>query len=596
MKVLLAPDIVSTMRACAKGFLAAIFFSSFVNLLNLAPTLYMTQVYDRVLNSGNGYTLVSLTLVTLAALVALSLLDEVRSRILIRISIRIDRLLAERVVAAQVERLQRLPGFERTQVVRDLDNIRQFMTGGGIQSFLDVPWTPIFLIFLYTLSPTVCLVALFGVVGVLTLAMATEWATGKKLNSANAKASRNYAMTESILRNTEIIQAMGMLPAILVRWSGARRSMMRDQVEASDWAGILNSAIRWYRLAIQTVLLAVGAWEVIQHRLTGGEMFAAMVLMGRAITPIEMAVGGWRHFVSARAAFSSLNNLLGQHPPPPPAMMLPKPQGTLEVRELFFTVPTAGGMAAKPLFRGLEFTIQAGECICVIGPSGAGKSSLARLLTGVWIPQYGTIRLDGAETKAWDREQFGRAVGYLPQDIELFPGTVRENIARFTDASDEEVVRVAKMADVHDLILQLPDGYNTNIGEGGGNLSGGQRQRLGLARALFGDPVLLILDEPNSNLDATGEQALHQMIAAAKKRRVTVIIISHRMGVLSLSDKIMMLSEGQIKMFCSREEALERLNGKPAQPVPTLTAAAIQPALAAPAPPQAAAPRPATPR
>ncbi|MEO5378088.1 MAG: type I secretion system permease/ATPase [Magnetococcus sp. DMHC-6] len=563
----MAPEIRSVIRVCVTGFMMAALFSMLVNLLYLTPTIYMIQIFDRVISSGSIPTLISLTTITMVCLLVLSLLDELRSRILVRLSIRIDQRLSERVVKAQVERLQRFPNIRHTQMLRELDQIRQFITSHGIHAFLDIPWTPIFLFVMYLLNPILFTVGFIGLLGSTLLALATEWLTASKLSSANIKASKNYALTDAILLNTDVIQSMGMLPALLQRWGSGRVSMLVDQIDASDWAGILAAATKWFRMSIQAIILAVGAWEVLGNRLTGGEMFAVMIIMNRALLPIELMMTVWHQFVLVRDAIYNLNELFLQFPEMPPTTQLPKPMGDIDISGLVFSPPTPIGVETRPLFQGLTFSIRAGECIGLIGHSGAGKTTLARLITGIWRPQFGSVRIDSAETHTWDRSDFGKYIGYLPQNIELFSGTVRDNIARFSDTTDEEVIRAAKMAGVHHMILQMPRGYDTFISESGNNLSGGQKQRIGIARALFGNPAVLILDEPNSNLDSFGEEALYAALHAAKQRQVTIICISHRAGILELADKILVLHNGQIELYGPRNEVLLRMG----QSVPTST-------------------------
>src|SRR5215207_7614840 len=517
-------------RGCASYFLPAALFSAGVNILYLASPIYMLQVYDRVVSSGSVPTLVMLTAALLIALVAMAGLDHVRARVLVRAGLRLDRLLSERVMNAMVRQASTAPGAAlgaaKSQALRDLDTFRQFLTGGSFYALFDAPWAPLYIIVLALLHPLLGAIGLVFALVLLALALVNEWMTGRLLGEAGEAASRNYAFTEATLRNSHAIEAMGMLGALMKRWSHDRNGMLAAQAKASDRAAALMSLIRFLRIAMQSVILGAGAYLVIQRDATGGVMFAAMFLLGRALQPVDQAVAGWRQLVAARTAYRRLDRLLAVFPALPASLRLPRPKGKLSAQGATVFLP---GLQ-RPVLRDISFEIEPGETLGIIGPSGAGKSTLARLIVGIQAPTGGVIRLDGANVATWSRADFGRHVGYLPQEIELFADTVAANIARFVagPGDDEKIVEAAMLAGAHDLILELPQGYDTMIEEGGGNLSGGHRQRIGLARALYGNPALLVLDEPSSNLDMEGDLALGACLAKLKEMGRTVIVISHR--------------------------------------------------------------------
>jgi PrtD family type I secretion system ABC transporter len=541
------------LQACRGYFLTAGIFSLAINLLYLAAPLYMLQVYDRVISSASIVTLVMLTIALLVALAALSGLDWVRARVLTRASIRLDRVLSGRVVAATVENTAR-GGAGRSQPLRDFDNFRQFITGSGIHAIFDLPWAPIYIGVIYILHPLLGSFSFGAAVVLVLMALLNERIVHKPLAEANEAASRNYNFTEMSLRNSEVVQAMGMMPGLLRRWGRDRSLLLERQTAASDRAAATSSIIRFLRLATQSIILGLGAYLVIDRSVTIGAMFAASILLGRALQPVEQIVASWRNLTSARAAFERLKALLSANPPRDPALTLPRPRGRVSVEALTYVIPGTN----RPILRGINFRVEAGEVIGIIGPSGAGKSTLARQIVGVISPGAGAVRLDDADVYRWPRETLGRYIGYLPQDIELFADTVAMNISRF-GAEDIETVQAAKLAGVHEMILRLPDGYETQVGEGGAVLSGGYRQRIGLARAVFGMPSLVILDEPSSNLDVDGDIALADCITELKNNGTTVVMISHRPTTINLVDKILVMREGVAEMYGPRAEIIARL-------------------------------------
>ncbi|WP_063694622.1 type I secretion system permease/ATPase [Bradyrhizobium stylosanthis] len=547
------------LQTCQGYFVTAGVFSLAINLLYLAGPLYMLQVYDRVISSASEITLLMLTIALLLAFMALAGLDAVRGRVLTRASVRLDRKIASRVMTAIIDRSAGAGGA-RSQALRDFDTFRQFVTGTGIHAIFDLPWAPIYIAVIFALHPFLGAFALGCSVILVLMALLSEWLVKLPLTESNEAAARSYSFTEMSLRNTEVVRAMGMTGGLLRRWSRDRDRMLERQVAASDRAAAIQSLIRFLRLAMQSLILGLGAYLVIERVTTVGSMFAASILLGRALQPVEQIVGSWRGLVSARAAFLRIRELLTAHPLLEAGLTLPKPKGRVAVEALTF-VPQG---SAKPILRGVTFAVEAGEVLGVIGPSGAGKSTLSRQLVGVLTPSAGAVRLDGADVSTWVKRAIGDHVGYLPQDIELFSDTIAANIGRFDEGSDGEVILAAQLAGVHEMILRLPGGYDTQVGEGGAILSGGFRQRIGLARAVYGGPSLVVLDEPSSNLDAEGDVALADCVVQLKKRGATVVIVSHRPATIGVVDKILVLRDGVAEMFGPRAEIMARLT----RPVP----------------------------
>jgi ATP-binding cassette, subfamily C, bacterial len=558
-------------RRCYPYFLPVALFSAGVNILYLASPLYLLQVYDRVVSSGSVPTLVMLTLALVIALLAMAGLDHARARVLVRAGLRLDRLLSERVMTALVRQTSTMPGAAKSQALRDLDTYRQFLTGSSFYALFDAPWAPLYLIVMALLHPLLGVMGLVFSMILLSLALLNERMTGRLLGESGEAASRNYAFTEATLRNSHAIEAMGMLGALLGRWSHDRNAMLAAQAKASDRGAALLALIRFLRLLMQSLVLGAGAYLVIQRDATGGVMFAGMFLLSRALQPVDQAVSGWRQLVAARNAYRRLDRLLAAFPPLPASLRLPRPKGKLSAQGA--SVFLQG--LSRPVLRDIAFELDAGETLGIVGPSGAGKSTLARLIVGIQAPSGGVIRLDGANVATWSRADFGRHVGYLPQEIELFADTVAANIARFGAGDDGKVVEAARLAGAHELILELPRGYDTMIEEGGGNLSGGHRQRIGLARALYGDPSLIVLDEPSSNLDMDGDLALGDCLTRLKEMGRTVVVISHRPVTLNTVDKILVVQNGMVRLFGSRDEVMAKLAApKPVPPPAPVTSLA----------------------
>lgn len=544
-----------------KTFYSLAAFSCVINILALTPALYMLQVYDRVLTSRNETTLWMLTLLVAGLYLLSALLEFARSSVLIRVGNRLDMMLNQRVFTAAFERNLRVGGANPSQALSDLTTVRQFLTGNALFAFIDSPWTPIYMAVGFLVHPLLGFIMLGGSIVLIFLAYLNNISTQKPLADANGMAVATSHFADNHLRNAEVIEAMGMLPGLRSRWLQMQQQVLKLQTLASDRGARLSGASRFVRMFLQSLILGVGAVLVIEGKITAGMMIVCSILMGRALAPVEQMIGAWRPMLSARTSYQRLEELLKSAPPRGDTLPLPAPKGHVLVEGLFAAAPGQ----QSPVIRGVNFEVQAGEIVGVIGPSAAGKSSLARLLVGVWPPRAGNVRLDGADVYLWNKDELGPYMGYLPQDIELFDGTIAENIARFGAADSNKIIKAAQQAGVHEMILRLPKGYDTPLGSGGISLSGGQKQRLGLARAMYGDPALVVLDEPNSNLDDVGEAALVKAVQAMKEQGTTVFLITHRMNILRVVDKLLVMREGTVSMFGPRQEVLNALQQKRAQ-------------------------------
>ncbi len=559
-------DLEQALAACKGSFLAVGFFSLFINLLLLVPAFYMLQVYDRVLTSYSITTLVMLTLIMLLLMATYGALEWVRSRILIRVSTRLDLLLNRRLYEASYQQALYSGGaLASAQALSDLTGLRQFLTGPGLFAFFDVPWLPLYIAVMFFFHPLFGVLTILGALLLLALAFANERLTSRHLAEANQEHGRATQFTSKSLRNAEVVTAMGMLPRLFERWRQRNNRVLALQAKASERGGALSNLSKTLRMILQSLILGLGAWLVIDHQITPGLMTAGSLLLGRALAPIDLLIGSWKGFVTARGQYERLNALLRQIPAEPPRMPLPDPVGHLALEQVFLTPPGA----SQPVLKGLSFNVAAGASVGILGASAAGKSTLARALLGIWLPQSGKIRLDGADIAQWPRGDLGPHLGYLPQDIELFEGSISDNIARFGPVDPQAVVAAAELAGVHEMILRLPQGYDTLIGAQGGALSGGQRQRIGLARAVYGKPRLVVLDEPNSNLDEQGERALGVALTRLKQSQTTLLIVTHRVSALAYVDHLLVLNEGQIALSGQRDQVLARLQGRVESSAPT---------------------------
>ncbi len=553
------PELAEALKETKRYFIYAGIFSAAVNLLQLAPVIYMLQVYDRVMSSGSLSTLGSLTLILVALLIAMGGFEWVRTMILISASNKIETSLRKRVSDASFKRA--LLGGGNAQAVTDLSSLRQFLTGNGLFAFFDAPWFPIYVGIMFMFHPWFGVSAIFAGIVMVALGYANEKATSKKLQEANALSGRVAAQLNGTLRNAEVIAAMGMNGAIRDRQEKSSDEVLRLQTDASKRAGVIGNFSKSFRMIMQSLLLGLGALLALRQEISPGMVIAGSLLLGRALAPIDMLVGTWKGFAVARAQYDRLGQLLTNIPEEIDTMSLPAPTGVLTTEQVVVVPPGARVAAVK----GVTIQLEAGEALGIVGPSASGKSSLARALLGIWPAYSGKVRLDGADIGAWNRGELGPYIGYLPQDIELFDGTISENICRFGEKDAGKIVQAAQLAGVHDLILHLPNGYDTVIGGAGGVLSGGQRQRVGLARAVYGSPRFMVLDEPNSNLDDQGEKELVQALNRVKESGCTVVVITHRTMVLQCVDKILVMKEGAAVAFGPKDDVLASLMS-PAKP------------------------------
>lgn len=560
-----APPVIQTaLKACREHFIYGFLFSALLNLLFIAPMLYMLQVYDRVVPTAGGSTLFYLTLVLLFALATLAALDSVRSRLLARASVRLDRLLSGAIIEATLSRPELSSQRLSKQALREFDVLRQVLTGPAILGVFDAPWVPIYVLVAALIHPWIGLLALIGAAISLFLAWRNERLTSEPLQRANEAAGRAYAGYEATLSSSETVRALGLRQAMVAGHLQDRASMLALQTEASLGASRLAALSKFTRLALQSLALGLGALLAIDAKVSPGAVFAASFIVGRALAPIDQLVGSWRSIVQGRGALATLRELFDETPPDIALTQLPRPEGRLQTEAL-----TIADANRRVILGNVSFEIAARETVAIIGPSGAGKSTLVRALAGAVVPSAGLIRFDGADQRNWDSERLAQHIGYLPQEPSLFAGTVKDNIARFSNrlnaadtSLDEAAIAAAKLAGAHDLILQLPGGYDYQLSFGGRGLSAGQAQRIALARALFREPRYLILDEPNSNLDAEGDQQLVQILTELKTRGLTIIIVAHRLSVLPIVDKLMVIREGRLVMFGPRDQILQQIAPK----------------------------------
>ena len=540
------------LRTCRYYFGYAFFFSMFVNILQLTFSIYMLQVYDKVLTSFNLSTLAVITIAAIICLVVLALLEWIRSRLLVRAGIAFDAALGGKVLDLNLRSAAATGASPREGTLREVQQLRNFLGGNAVFAFCDLPWMPIYFLLIFVLHPALSAVALGGGVAVFVLGVLTERMTRSRLETATKLNGLSAEFTGAALRNAPIVHAMGMVGNVSARWRRINDDVIGLQTRASQSAGLLRAASKSLRVGLQVLIYAVGAYLTVMHETTAGVMIAASIVMGRMLAPIDLAMGTYKQSLEAHSAYRNLKKLL-DNPPSMPQMELPPPRGELTAENLYFAVN------GRPLIKGISFRLPAGQSMAIIGPSAAGKSTLCKLLLGIWPATAGKMRIDGADIRSWDSEKLGPYVGFLPQDVELFSGSVAENIARMGDVESPKVIAAAQMAGVHDMVLHLPKGYDTQIGQYGGTLSGGQRQRIGLARALYGMPRIIVLDEPNANLDEEGDAHLAQAIVNMKQAGSTVVLVTHKSSILSIVDNIMVRQDGQIALSGPRQLVLDKL-------------------------------------
>ncbi|MCF4974132.1 MULTISPECIES: type I secretion system permease/ATPase [Pseudomonas] len=581
----------AALKACKSSFLSVGFFSFFVNTLMLVPTFYMIQISGRVVPSSSTSTLLMLTVILTLLLATMGSLEWVRSRVMVRISNRLDVMLSRDVYRASFKRALNSGGGDATaQSLNDLTALRQFFTGNGLFAFFDAPWFPIYTLVMFLFHPWFGYMTLACGAVLTVLAFVNHRLTANALANANKENVASNMVTTKTLRNAEVIESMGMLETLMNRWAKRQRRIMLLQSEASDKGGIVTTISKTFRTWSQSIMLGIGAYLVITHEINPGLLMAGSLLLGRALAPIDQMIGSWKGFVAAKVQYDRLSKVMDDLNKEPERMPLPAPEGHIQVENLVVAPPGA----KAPVIRNISFAAPAGSIVGIVGPSAAGKSTLVRAIMGIWPPQHGVVRLDGADIHSWDKHALGPYVGYLPQDIELFEGSISENIARFDKVDPDKVVQAAQMAGVHEMILMLSDGYDTVIGSDGVNLSGGQRQRIGLARAIYGNPRLIVLDEPNSNLDDVGERALGVALQKLKETGATVFIVSHRPNILSRLDRVLVMSAGTISLYGDRDRVIAELAAQQAKGQQRVSQPdAPQHPAAGPAAPKSAPPAPA---
>ncbi|HXV11481.1 MAG TPA: type I secretion system permease/ATPase [Burkholderiales bacterium] len=554
-------------------FLSAAGFSLLVNLLLLAPALFMLQVFDRVLTSRSMETLIMLFVLVVGALLVMAYLDMIRSRLLTAAAVTLEKRLGPRVLAEMIKRSAAPGGGDAMHGLRDVNSLRAFLTGPGILAVFDAPWVPIYVVIIFLFHPWLGILALAGALALFLLAIANEKMSRQPLEAMQAESRRAGRFAEQGIVNAEVARALGMVDGLARGWEAHSRKGLENQLQASRAGSLLTSVTRFLRQALQIMMLAAGAYLVIDQQTTSGVMIAATLLLSRALAPVESAIAGWKGMVDARSAYGRLQKLLEPDGRTEAVTELPAPTGNVQVERVVFGFRGQD----RPVIKQISFDVPAGQALAIVGPSAAGKSTLARLIVGLWKPSIGVVRLDGADISSWPRDRLGPHVGYLPQDVELFAGTVSQNIARMGEVDSAAVIEAARQANVHELILRLPQGYDTAIGEGGAFLSAGQRQRIALARALYGGPRLVVLDEPNSNLDGEGEMALIEAIRRLKADGATLIVVTHRSKLLTSMDRILVLRDGTIEKLGPPSEIFAAAARRTADGQPSVVAGQILP-------------------
>jgi len=556
-------DLEKALKRIKSSFVAIGVYSFFLNILMLSSTIYMLAVYDIVMPSKSLDTLLVVTLVILIFFVGMALLEYVRSRIMVHISNKLDASLNKRIFDATFDLAAKNPGKASPAPMRDFNTIKQFLTGPAVFAFFDAPWFPIYLAIMFAFDPIYGFYGLGATLIIIILTIMNEKATKKGLEHSNSMYQKSIEHFSNSIRNVEVVEAMGMRRALFKKWMEKHFEFIQTHTEASNIASMYTNASKTFRMMASSLMYGVGALLAINGHISPGMIIAGAVLLGRALAPISQLVATWKSFANARVSYRKLNELLLQFEEHNEKLSLPAPEGKIEFQNVVVVPP----LGKTPVLKGVNLIVNPGECVGVIGPSAAGKSTLAKTAVGVWHPVNGTVRIDGAEISHYNRDELGEHIGYLPQDIELFEGTIAENIARFRSEDPQKIIEAAKLSGTHDLILQLPNGYETKVGPGGASLSGGQKQRIGLARAVYGLPKIIVLDEPNSNLDDAGEYALMMAMRILKQKGSTIIFITHRRSLLSLADKIAIVKDGLITMYGPRDEVLTALNGGAAQQV-----------------------------
>ena len=545
-------ELKQTIIKAKKSIFMAGLFSMFINVLMLVPPLYMLQLYDRVLTSRSESTLYMLTLIVIVLFVTMGLLEVVRSRVLVKFGNRFANILSNRIFESTFELANKKPEAASSRLMGDFTQLRQFLTGNGLFAFFDAPWIPIYIIVLFLFHPYFGFFAIFAAITLVAITFLNEYTTKEKMDNANTLNRDSMMQLEANIRNAEVINAMGMKTNVRKKWEEKYFGFLNAQNDASNKAGIWSNLSKTLRMFFQSMILGLGAYLAVNMELSAGMMIAGSIIMGRALAPLDLMIATWKGFSGARMSYKRIDQLLKDFPKNKEYMELPAPKGFISVEGVYAKPPASN----KYTLENLNFSINKGDIVGIIGPSAAGKSTLARVILGVWPVQIGTVRIDGADISQWDREHLGRYIGYLPQDIELFAGTISENIARFNEVDSQKVIEAAMKAGVHEMILRLPEGYDTVIGSGAVVLSGGQRQRIGLARAIYDNPVFVVLDEPNSNLDEQGELALLKTVEELKQSGTTVVIITHRPNILKVTNKILIMNSGKIERYASTEEIL----------------------------------------
>ncbi len=555
-------EVGQTLMASRRAFVGVGIFTAFINILMLTGPLYMLQVYDRVLASSSMSTLVTVSVLMGVMYLFMGFLEHVRSRVLVRIGDKFEKDLGKRTFSIWMKQGLFGKAGQRHRPLQDVSTLRQFLSGPAPSTFFDMPWAPLYIGVMFLFHWSLGVIGIIGAVIIFIIAWTNEVTTRKPLQDAHGLKIKGQVFADTTHRNADAVAAMGMGGNMEARWNEYTKEAAASTVRGSDRAGSLTSVSKAFRMFVQSAILGWGALLAVQQIITPGAMIAGSIIMGRALSPIQMALGQWRSFISARQAFNRLNVFYDMIPEEPDSLSLPAPKGDISVENILAAPPGS----KVPVLTGLDFKIKPGQGLGVIGPSASGKSTLARLLVGIWIPQKGSVRLDGATFDQWNRDELGPYIGYLPQEVELFDGTIGENIGRFRpDASAEDVVIAARRAAVHDMILRLPDGYDTRVGEGGSVLSGGQVQRIALARALFGDPCLVVMDEPNANLDTEGDAALSAAIADLRRREKTVVVMAHRPSAIAAVDQLLMLRDGKQVAFGPKDDVIKEVTQKAQQ-------------------------------